>query len=69
MRSSRPPTDFHEIQILALLDEQPLHSAYSIAEALLVSHSTILDPAQLNNQFATDSDRNWLRVIADSQGS
>jgi biotin operon repressor len=28
--------------ILALLDEQPFHSAHSIAEGLGVSHSTIL---------------------------
>jgi hypothetical protein len=31
-----------DIRILALLDEQPFHSAYSIAEALRIFHSTIL---------------------------
>jgi hypothetical protein len=39
--SGRLPTDFFDIQILALLDEQPLHSAYSTAEALIISYSTI----------------------------
>jgi hypothetical protein len=67
-----------------LLDEQPFHSAYSITQALGVSDSTMLsylrgllglkificvDPAQDNDQFATDSGRNLLRVIAHSQRS
>jgi DNA-binding Lrp family transcriptional regulator len=42
VRSRRPPIDFLDIRILALLDEQPFHSVYSIAEALGASHSTIL---------------------------
>jgi hypothetical protein len=42
VRSGRPPMDFLDIRILTLLDEQPFHSDYSIAEALGVSHSTIL---------------------------
>jgi hypothetical protein len=42
VRSGRPPIDFLVIRILALLDEKPFHSAYSVAEALSVSHSTIL---------------------------
>jgi hypothetical protein len=42
LRSSRPPIDFLDIRILALPDEQPFHSAYSIAESLGVPHSTIL---------------------------
>jgi hypothetical protein len=42
VRYARPPIDFLDIQILVLLDGQPFHSAYSIAEALGVSHSTIL---------------------------
>jgi hypothetical protein len=42
VRSGRPPIDFLKIRNLALLDEQPFHSTYSIAEALSVSHSTIL---------------------------
>jgi hypothetical protein len=42
LRSGRPPTDFLDIRILALLGEQPFHSAYSTAEALGVSHSIIL---------------------------
>jgi hypothetical protein len=33
---------FLDIRILALLDEQLFHSAYSIAEALGTSNSTIL---------------------------
>jgi hypothetical protein len=44
MRSGSPLIDFLDIQIMALLDEQPFHSAYSIVEALHVSHSTILSP-------------------------
>jgi hypothetical protein len=39
--SGRPPIDFFDILILALLDEQPFHSVYLIAEVLDVSHSTI----------------------------
>jgi hypothetical protein len=42
MRSARPPIDFLDIWILALLNEQPFDSANSIAETLSVSHSTIL---------------------------
>jgi Mn-dependent DtxR family transcriptional regulator len=42
VRSGRPPIDFLEIRILALLDEQHFQSAYSIAEALGVSYSTVL---------------------------
>jgi hypothetical protein len=42
VRSGRLLIDFLNIRILALLDEQPFHSAYSIAEALCVFHSTIL---------------------------
>jgi hypothetical protein len=41
-RSGRPPIDFLDIGILALLDKRPFHSAYSIAEAPCVSHSTLL---------------------------
>jgi hypothetical protein len=39
VRSGRPPIDFLDIRILALPDEQPFHSAYSIAETLGLSHS------------------------------
>jgi predicted HTH transcriptional regulator len=42
VQSGRPRIDFLDIRILALLDEQPYHSAYLIAEALGVSHLTIL---------------------------
>jgi transcriptional antiterminator len=42
VRSGRPPMDFFDIRILSLLDEQLFHSAYSIAETLCVSESTIL---------------------------
>jgi transcriptional antiterminator len=42
MQSGRLPIDFLNIRILALLDEQPFQSAYSIAEALCVSRLTIL---------------------------
>jgi hypothetical protein len=41
-RSGRRPIDFFDIRILVLLDEQPFHSTYSIAEALCISQSTIL---------------------------
>jgi hypothetical protein len=82
--SSRSSIDFLAIRILALLDEQPFYSAYSIAEALGISSSTILsylresfvwkfsftlDLARVNDQFATYSDGNLPRVIAHSQGS
>jgi predicted ArsR family transcriptional regulator len=40
--SGRSPIDFLAIRIPELLEEQPFHSAYSIAEALGVSRSTIL---------------------------
>jgi hypothetical protein len=85
VQSGRPPIDFLDIRILALLDEQPFQSAYSIAETLDVSYSTILnrlreslgmekfsfrlDRMRVNDQFATDSDRNLQRIIARSQGS
>jgi hypothetical protein len=42
MGASRRPIDFLNIRILALLDEQSFHWAYSIAEALGVSHSMTL---------------------------
>jgi AraC-like DNA-binding protein len=42
MRSGRPRINFLDIRILVLLTEQPVQSVYSIAEALGVSHSTIL---------------------------
>jgi hypothetical protein len=45
VRSGRPPIGFLDIRILALmalLDEEPFYSVYSIAEALCVSQSTIL---------------------------
>jgi hypothetical protein len=82
VRSGRPSIDFLDIRILALLDEQPFHSIYSVAKALGLSDSTILshsresfwiiisftlDPARVNGQFVTDSDGNLPRVIADSQ--
>jgi hypothetical protein len=41
VRSRRPRIDFLDIPILSFLDKQPFHSAYSIAEALNVSHSII----------------------------
>jgi hypothetical protein len=41
VRSGRPPIDFLNLRILALLSEKSLHSAYSIAEAPCVSNSTI----------------------------
>jgi DNA-binding transcriptional ArsR family regulator len=43
VQSGRPRIDLLGIRILALLDEQPFRSAYSIAEALGVSHLTILN--------------------------
>jgi hypothetical protein len=38
--SGSPPIDFLDILTPALLDQQPFHSVYSIAEVLGVSHST-----------------------------
>jgi hypothetical protein len=46
VRCGRPSIDFLDIRILALLDEQPFHSAYSIAELLCVS------PAANNSSIA-----------------
>jgi DNA-binding transcriptional ArsR family regulator len=84
VQSGRPPIDFLDIRILVLLNQQPFHSAYSIAEALGVSHSTVLSHLReslgLKNfhlrwihtsqrQPATDSDGNSPRVIAHSQDS
>jgi hypothetical protein len=42
-RSGIPPIDFLDIQILSSLEKQPFHSAYSLAEILDVSHTTILN--------------------------
>jgi hypothetical protein len=42
-RLGRPPTDFLDIQILSSLEKQPFHLAYSLAEILDVSHTTILN--------------------------
>jgi hypothetical protein len=42
VRFARPLTDFLDIRIMALLNEQPCHSAYSIVQALVVSHSIVL---------------------------
>jgi DNA-binding transcriptional ArsR family regulator len=42
VRSGKPPIDFLGIRILVSLDKHPFHSVYAIAEALGVSHSTIL---------------------------
>jgi hypothetical protein len=42
-RSGRPPIDFLDTKILACLEKEPFHSAYSLAEVLHVSHSTILN--------------------------
>jgi hypothetical protein len=41
-RPGRPPIDFLDLQILRCLEKGPFHSAYSLAEALGVSHTTIL---------------------------
>jgi hypothetical protein len=46
VRSGRSQIDFFDIRILALLDEQPFHSPYSIAEALSVAYSTIMSHLQ-----------------------
>jgi hypothetical protein len=42
-RSGRSRIDFLDIQILSLLEKQPFPSAYSLAEILGVSHTTILN--------------------------
>jgi DNA-binding transcriptional ArsR family regulator len=42
-RSGRPPIDFLDIQILSSLEKHPFHSAYSLAEIVDVSHTTILN--------------------------
>jgi hypothetical protein len=41
VRSGSPPIDFLDIRIPALLEEQPFHSVYLIAQSVCVSHSTI----------------------------
>jgi DNA-binding transcriptional ArsR family regulator len=41
--SGTPPIDFLDLQILSSLEKQPFHSAYSLAEILDVSHTTILN--------------------------
>jgi hypothetical protein len=43
LQSGRPPIDFLDIQILSSLKKRPFHSAYSLAEILDVSHTTILN--------------------------
>jgi hypothetical protein len=40
-RSGWPSVEFLDIQILSNLEKYPLHSAYSLAEILNVSHATI----------------------------
>jgi hypothetical protein len=42
-RPGRPPIDFLDIQIRSSLEKQPFHSAYSLAEILDISHTTILN--------------------------
>jgi hypothetical protein len=42
-QSGRRPIDFHDIQILAYLEKQPLRSTYSPAEILNVSQTTLLN--------------------------
>jgi hypothetical protein len=39
----RPPIDLLDIPLLALLDEKLFHSVYSIADALWVSYSIVLN--------------------------
>jgi hypothetical protein len=83
-RYGRPPIEFRHIRILALLDEQPLHSAYSIAEALCVSRSIILSHLQsslgmkifhshwIPHELTTSCDKfGWklVKVIAHARGS
>jgi hypothetical protein len=46
VRSGRPLIDLLDLRILALLGEQPFHSAYSITEALGAFDSTILNHLQ-----------------------
>jgi hypothetical protein len=41
-QSGRPPSHCSDIQIPSSLEKQPFHSAYSLAEILDVSHTTIL---------------------------
>ena len=42
-RSGRPPIDHLDTKILACLESEPFQSAYSLAEALGVSHATVLN--------------------------
>jgi hypothetical protein len=42
-RSDRPPIHFLDIHILTCPEKEPFHSAYSLAEILSVSHTTILN--------------------------
>jgi hypothetical protein len=41
-RLGRPTLDLIDSKIISLLEREPLHSAYSLAAAISVSHSTIL---------------------------
>jgi hypothetical protein len=42
-RSGRPPIDYLDIEIISSLKKQFFHSAYSLAEILDISHTTILN--------------------------
>jgi hypothetical protein len=42
-RPGQPLIDFLDLQILGCLEKEPFHSAYSLAEVLGVSHTTILN--------------------------
>jgi hypothetical protein len=52
--SGRAPIDFLDIQILLRLDEPPYHSAHSIAYALGVPHSTMLELFRMKKLFRND---------------
>jgi DNA-binding transcriptional ArsR family regulator len=41
-RLGRPTLDFIDSKIISLLEREPFHSAYSLAEAIGVSYSTVL---------------------------
>jgi hypothetical protein len=43
VRPGRPPIDVYDIRIVALRNEKPFYSAYSIASSLDISHSAILN--------------------------
>jgi DNA-binding transcriptional ArsR family regulator len=56
----RPTLDFIDSKIISLLDREPFHSAYSLAEAIGISHSTVLRHLQ-NSLAMRNFHLRWIR--------